>query len=130
MAKQEVSIIEAFARATEADLSAIDTEIASRRDQIKQLESEIYGLSVMRKTIDVKLHGKPARKVKAKRAAAPTIASNDDSDREKIFDWLSKHGVAAKPGVIGAALGIHHLRVKSLCQHQWFEESLAGFSIA
>ncbi len=131
------SILDVFADATDDDLVTIDERIASLSGDIKKLQDEITALGIMRKTISVKLHGKPERKKpvrKAKTATAPPAsdksATDDDADRSKIYDWLADQKGPCKPGVIGAALNIHHLRVNSLCKHAWFDESIAGFSIA
>lgn len=126
------SILDVLNAATETDLEAIDARIAELEAAIQQHEATILSLKSVRRTIDIKLHGKPERKkpVRKVKGDGSQAKGDDNVDRQRIHDWLSKHGEPAKPGVIGAALGIHSVRVASLCRHVWFEESLAGFGIA
>ena len=132
-AEHKPSIVELIKSATDADLEAIDAEILERRNQIAKLDDEVYALKAMRRTIEVKLHGKPERKKPQRKPQASNQAAaageDNDRDRQRIHDYLSKHG-PTKTGTIGDALGLHPRRVHALCQHDWFEQSLAGFSIA
>lgn len=129
------SILDLLAEVSEADLEIIDEKITALTTDIANIQAEIDSLRVVRKTVDVKLHGKPERKKPVRKAKAGATAADkpqgdDDADRNRIYDWLANQGGPCKPGVIDAALGIHHLRVNSLCKHAWFDESIAGFSIA
>lgn len=74
MAKdRKPNLIEVLSTAGESDLLEIDAQIEAKEkelaDTTKALEGELAALQYLRRVVDVKLHGKPARKQRQAKAA-------------------------------------------------------------
>jgi len=137
---KEIDLVDLLEKANAGTLAVIDEKIATKtaeRDAAtKKLDGELAALAVLRKAVNAMVHGKPERKKREPResksvAKAANKASSEDEDRQRIHDWLANQDDPCKPGVIGAALDIHAVRVASLMRgHEWFREGIGGFEIA
>lgn len=70
---QRLDLLEAILRAGATDLASIDAEIAAKEEALaaakREIETELAMLKQLRRVLDVKLNGKPARKVRQPKAA-------------------------------------------------------------
>lgn len=70
---KQPSLVDLLARASVADLAGIDQQIAAKQADLdaatKKLGDELDALKAIRKVIDIKLNGKPPRKVRQPKAS-------------------------------------------------------------
>jgi hypothetical protein len=113
-------IVETLTSATEDDLAAIQSAIAELETELNATISEkrktIDALSAIAKVIDLRLHGKPARKKMQRRSkSAPPVPGEsqavDELDeaprklRDDIYDLIFKEGPMPLPA-IAASLNV------------------------
>lgn len=71
---QQPSLVDLLNKATAADLADIDQQIADKQSELdeatKQLITDLESLKAVRKVIDIRVNGKPARKKREPRKAA------------------------------------------------------------
>jgi hypothetical protein len=117
------TLLDLMARATAADLAEIDQQIAAKETELAEAEKRIGGeldaLKQLRKVVDVKLNGKPARKKPERKAKAGVSAASsgnghagngagpinrlNDGLAGDIVACIKLHG-AAFPAAIGRKL--------------------------
>ncbi len=127
MPRDKLTLIDVLERATEADLDALDEEIAV-------LDRKLASLSAARRLIDVKLHGRkkfgPRKKPAV--AAAPSTAgvkTRSDEYREAIAKHLLKHG-ATRPAVLCEECGVPNGSITAMLEHPWFVRGADGVSLS
>lgn len=108
------SLLQAFAEAGEPELAEVD-------QQIDKLEAELETLRVIRRAIDIRLHGKQKRRSPTKKRDQKP-SSDDASIAGKVHDYIFKHGPALA-GVIAKSLGCSPQAVGVAAkQSGWFEQ--------
>lgn len=110
---EEPDLIDLLAKASEADLAKLDTRITDKQAELDAITMRIGGelsaLQSLRKVLDIKLHGKPARKKperKAKAASATTATVEHGAPTGLAADivaCIQVHGPAF-PAAIGRKL--------------------------
>ena len=135
----EPDLIDLLAKASAADLAKLDARIADKESELAAVAARIGGelesLKSLRKVIDVKLNGKPARKKperKAKSAAATTFTqpSENGTVRDRIYDYLSKQDRPVRPALIAVAVGCSEPSAYAAVKHEWFRKTPDGYEIA
>lgn len=98
------SLLDLIGRATEADLSAIDEQIAEKQNELDAathaLQADLDSLRQLRRLIDVKLHGKPARKKTQRKGRGGNGQPTDPADD-------------ARSAVVERAVGAHEAALAS-----------------
>ncbi|HWA99414.1 MAG TPA: hypothetical protein VG713_13020 [Pirellulales bacterium] len=111
---QRPSIVELFSQANEADLVDIDSRIAVLEEQRAGIDKQIDSLRTVRRVIDVKLNGKPARVQRQQRknkttAVGRPAAQEQDDGSDDLFDrikvYLEHAGETSAPK-LAAELGV------------------------
>lgn len=92
MSKTNSTIVDLFASAGAADLEAIDAKIADLEARAAAVRGEIDSLRVIRKAIDVKVHGKPARKSPRRKAMPASAVATAGTTQDKIIAAIEQHG--------------------------------------
>lgn len=137
MAKdRKPNLLDVLSTASEADLQEINAQIEAKEkelaDTTKAIEAELAALRQLARVVDVKLHGKPARKVRqpkaAKAAPAAPVATAVERDglepmhaalasqivalitRSRGTDHAGSHRAKARPDSAGRADGCHEGR--------------------
>lgn len=107
------SLIDQILFATEADLQAIDEQIAAITDEIAEKQRTVDGFRAIRKAIEIRINGKPERKKREPREPGDDTPKQQLSDA--VFDLLTKEGsmpvpaiaerLGKTPAIIGMAIG-------------------------
>lgn len=117
--QSQPSLVDLLKRAGAADLADIDQQIAAKQAELdeatKRIGGELDALKVIRKVLDVKINGKPARAPKGSRKAAKGAAAGQsisgqpgESPADKIAKVLRDCG-PCMPATIAKKLGGEHL---------------------
>lgn len=120
--QKQASLVDLLAKVSVADLADIDQQIAAKQAELdeanKRIGGELDALKTIRKVIDIKLNGKPARKKREPKAAKaepvnrlPSANGNGHdgtSPVERIRQVLKDCGPCL-PATIAKKLGGEHL---------------------
>lgn len=122
-AKQKpASLVDMLAKVSVADLADIDQQIAAKQAELdeatKKIGGELEALKTIRKVVDIKLNGKPARKQRQPKGTKAEPANRLPSSNGNGLDGISPADKIAKvlkecgpclPATIAKKLGGEHL---------------------
>jgi hypothetical protein len=120
--ESDSSIVDLLDKCTAKDLADVDQKIAAEESALGQLlknsESKIASLRALRRVLDIMLNGKPQRKKREAKAAAPPSDINDTTLRliDRVVSVVKQHG-SSFPAAIARKLDVTEGQVNMAASH-------------
>ena len=122
------ALLEQLEACGEATLAELDEQIAAEEQQLAELtskrEAKIAALKSVRKVIDVKVNGKPARK-KPQRKAEGEEGTGEKTLKERLYDLIVEKG-PLRPAEAARELDCTASGISSTLKCGWFEKNDDG----